>query len=87
MFGLQYHWLVSARGLTVRLARGGLLTLAVGFFCLACFLIPRTAPLTAVATATAPAAVSIQKSTDTELPRLLIRLWILVPRLLPQHQD
>jgi hypothetical protein len=69
----------------VRLARSGLLTLAVGFFCLACALIPRAAPLTAVAAATAPAAVSIQQSTDTELPQMLIRLWILVPRLLPQR--
>ena len=87
MFGLQYNWLLSARGVSVRLARGGLLTVAVGFFCLACALIPRAAPLTAVATAAAPATVSIKETTNAELPRMLIRLWILVPRLLPQHQD
>lgn len=85
MFGLQYPWLLSARGVSVRLARSGLLTLAVGVFCLACVLGPRATSLTTVATVTAPAAVSIKQTTDAELPHILIRLWILVPRLLPQR--
>ena len=85
MFGLQYNWLLSVRGMSVRLARGGLLTLAVGCFCVVCALIPRSAPLTAAATAAAPATAAIQQTTDTELPRVLVRLWILVPRLLPQR--
>jgi len=83
MFGLQYNWLLSARGMSVRLARTGLLTLAVGAFCLACVLAPSAAPLSRVATVTAPTAVSLKENTDTELPYMLIRLWILVPRLLP----
>jgi hypothetical protein len=85
MFGLQYHWLVSVRGMSVRLARGSLLTLAVGAFCLACALLPSTASLSRVAAVSTPTAVSLQQNTDTELPYMLIRLWILVPRLLPQR--
>jgi len=84
MFGLQYPWLLTIRGLSVRLARTSLLTLAVGFFALVCVLAPRHAPLTAVAAVTAPAAVTIQQTTDGELPHVLLRLWILVPRLLPR---
>ena len=85
MFGFNYPWLLSVRGVSVRLARGSLLTLAVGVFCLACFLVPRHAPLTTVAAVTAPAAVSLQQTTGSELPHVLLRLWILVPRLLPQR--
>ena len=86
MFGLQYNWLLSARGLSVRLARGGPITLAVGTFCLACVLVPSAASLSRVAAVAAPtAAVSLQQNTDAELPYMLIRLWILVPRLLPQR--
>ena len=85
MFGLHYHWLVSVRGMSVRLARGSLLTLAVGAFCLACALLPNAASLGRVATVAAPTAVALQPTTDTELPYMLIRLWILVPRLLPQR--
>ena len=84
MFGLQYNWLLSVRGISVRLARNGFLTLAVGFFCFACVVIPRSAPLTA-ATAAVPATTAINQTADTELPRILVRLWILVPRLLPQR--
>ena len=87
MFGLQYNWLLSARGVSVRLARGGLLTLAVGAFCLACVLAPRAASLSKVAAVAAPtAAVSLKENTDAELPYMLIRLWILVPRLLPGNR-
>jgi hypothetical protein len=83
MFGLQYNWLLSARGMSVRLARGGLITLAVGAFCLACVLAPSTASLSRIAAVSAPTAVSLKENTDAELPYMLIRLWILVPRLLP----
>ena len=85
MFGLHYHWLLTIRGLSVRLTRNSLLTLAVGVFCFACLLVPRHAPLTSVAAVTAPAAVAIQQTTDAELPHMLLRLWILLPRLLPQR--
>lgn len=85
MFGLQYPWLLTVRGLSVRLARNSLLTLAVGCFCLVCVLAPRPAPLSTVATVAAPTAASLQQTTGTELPHMLLRLWILVPRLLPQR--
>jgi len=84
MFGLQYNWLLSALGASKRLARGGLLTLAVGIFCLACVLLaPSSASFSRVAAVTAPTAVSLQEKREAELPYMLIRLWILVPRLLP----
>lgn len=90
MFGFEYNWLLSpartARGLSVRLARGGMMTLAVGAFCLACSFVP-SGPLTPAAPATlaAPTAVALKETAESELPRTLLRLWVLVPYLLPQR--
>jgi len=95
MFGFEYNWLLSpartARGLSVRLARGGMMTLAVGAFCLACSFVP-SGPLTPAApatlaapTAVAPTAVALKETAESELPRTLLRLWVLVPYLLPQR--
>lgn len=88
MFGPEYNWLLSpartARGLSVRLAHGGLMTLAVGAFCLTCVLIPSTAKL-APTSVVGPASVTIKETAQSELPRVLLRLWILAPYLLPQR--
>lgn len=87
MFGPQHNWLVtstrSARGLSVRLVRTSLLTLAVGAFCLSCALLPRDATLTALPAVTAPSAVKIEQTAEAEWPHALVRLWVLLPRLLP----
>jgi len=89
MFGSEYNWLVtpvrSARGLTVRLVRNSLLTLGVGAFCLSCALLPYRAPHAPVAGVAAPAANTIKETAQSELPRFLLRLWVLVPYLLPQR--
>lgn len=91
MFGSEYNWLVSsarnARGVSVRLARGGLLTLAVGAFCATCALLPSSPALAPAAPVTlaAPTAVALKETAESEAPRLLIRLWVLVPYLLPQR--
>ena len=91
MFGSEYNWLVtpvrSARGLTVRLVRNSLLTLGVGAFCLSCVLLPYRASLPPVAGVAAPAATAttIKETAQSELPRFLLRLWVLVPYLLPQR--
>jgi hypothetical protein len=89
MFGSEYNWLVtpvrSARGLTVRLVRNSLLTLGVGAFCLSCTLLPYRAPLAHVAGVAAPGATTIKETAQSELPRFLLRLWVLVPYLLPQR--
>jgi len=88
MFGSEYKWLLSparpARGLSVRLARGGLLTLAVGAFCLACALLPSATAFAPAAAVAAPAAVTLTENAPAGLPRALVRLWILAPYLLPQ---
>ena len=89
MFGFQHHWLLSpvrtARGLSVRLARGGLLTLAVGAFCLSCAMLPSALSLPPAVTVAAPTAVTLKETAESELPRTLLRLWVLVPYLLPQR--
>jgi hypothetical protein len=90
MYGFEYNWLLSpvrtARGLSVRLARGGMMTLAVSAFCLTCALLPSgvLAPA-APATLAAPTAVVLKETAESELPRTLLRLWVLVPYLLPQR--
>jgi len=89
MLGSEYNWILSptrtARGLSVRLARGSLLTLAVGAFCLSCVLLPPTfAPTSAVAAA-APATATLKETAQSELPRALLRLWVFVPYVLPQR--
>ncbi len=88
MLGSEYNWLLSpartARGLSVRLARSSFLTLGVGAFCLGCalFSTARLAPPAAVAT---PSAAVLAETAQSELPRVLVRLWVLVPYLLPQR--
>ncbi len=88
MFGPQHNWLVtstrSPRGLSVRLVRSSLLTLAVGAFCLTCLLMPQGAALSSTLPAVAtPTAVKIQETAEAEWPHALVRLWVLLPRLLP----
>jgi len=87
MFGPEYNWFVtstrSARGLSVRLVRGSLLTLAVGAFCLTCTLLPQGATLAALPAVATPTAAKIEKTAEAEWPHALVRLWVLLPRLLP----
>ncbi|MEJ1971220.1 MAG: hypothetical protein WDM96_01435 [Lacunisphaera sp.] len=87
MFGPQHNWLVtstrSARGLSVRLVRTSLLTLAVGAFCLSCVLLPQGAMLATLPAVAAPTAAKIEQTAEAEWPHVLLRLWVLVPRLLP----
>jgi len=89
MFGFQHNWLLSpirtARGLSVRFARSGLPTLAVGAFCLTCALLPSALSLTPAVAVAAPTAVTLKETAESELPRTFLRLWILVPYLLPQR--
>jgi hypothetical protein len=89
MLGFEYNWLISstrsARGLSVRLARGGLFTLAVGAFCVACAVVAPSAGVSSTVTVAAPAAVTISENASAGLPRVLLRLWILAPSLIPQR--
>jgi len=89
MFGFEYNWLLSparsARDVSVRLARGSLTTLAVGAFCLTCTLLPAVSSLAPAVTVPTATAVTLTENKSPELPRALIRLWILVPYLLPQR--
>lgn len=89
MVGPEYAWLLApmtaTRGAAVRLARGGLATLALGAVCAAFLLGPGVASLTVAGPAlAAPAAtVALKDTAQAEWPHALVRLWILVPQLIP----
>jgi hypothetical protein len=82
MLGTGYRWLLLNPVL-----RGSLLSLSVAGFCLGCLLVAplaspsSCAPVIAVA-ATAPTPVVEQRA---EWPRTVLRLWFLVPHLLPPN--
>jgi hypothetical protein len=87
MLGTGYRWL-----LLNPFIRGSLLSLAVAGFCLSCLLLAplaspsSCAPAIAVATAkpaTTKPAATVDK--PAEWPRTVLRLWFLVPHLLPPH--
>lgn len=89
MNGTEFNWLVTpvrtATGLRVRLARTGMLTLAVGVFCAAALYLPIRPPaFTSVATVAAPAAATLDDAAQAGWPQALARMWVLVPHLLPR---
>jgi hypothetical protein len=86
MLGSEYKWLLAPvrRAATVRaqLARHSLATLAVATFCLACALVPRAATLPSVSTVAAPVVTQLDQ-VQAEWPHALVRLWFILPQLLP----
>lgn len=86
MLGSEYKWLLapvrSAAVSRTHLARRSFATLAVAGFCLACVLLPRAAALPSAATVAAPVVTQLDQA-QTEWPHTLVRLWFLLPQLLP----
>lgn len=80
MFGSEFRWLPLSP-----LVRGGLLTLVVAALCLSGLLASRP-PLASPEPAAIIAATE-SPGTDTRAawPRTVLRLWLLVPQLLPAH--
>jgi hypothetical protein len=80
MLGTGYRWL-----LLNPLLRGSLLSLAVAGFCLSCLLVVPLASPTSCAPVIAAAASKPAATVDkpAEWPRTVLRLWFLVPHLLP----
>jgi hypothetical protein len=92
MIGSEYSWLLSlsraARGgMKIRLARGGLLTLGIGLFCLSCLLGGGPhAGACATPVAPAPAEITLPQDAGSEWPRVFLRLWFLAPTILPHDR-
>ena len=88
MLGPEYKWLLApvrpAAGSRVRLARRSLLTLAVAAFCLVCTFISSPPTLTPVVTTATPVVVALDQN-PPEWPRTVVRLWFMLPQLLPGH--
>ena len=88
MLGFEYKWLLapvrSAAGSRVRLAQHSLLTLAVAGFCLVGTFLASPRALTHVVTVVTPVVAALDQ-TPPEWPRTVIRLWFLLPQLLPGH--
>ncbi|HEY8995077.1 MAG TPA: hypothetical protein VIM71_10480 [Lacunisphaera sp.] len=80
MPGSVYRWI-----LLQPLLRGSLLSLAVAGFCVACLLLPSVASPAACAPAIAATAAGPTQAVDecTEWPRTVLRLWFLLPHILP----
>jgi hypothetical protein len=85
MSGSEYRWLALHP-----LIRGSLLSLAVAAFCVGSFfmnnLTPATCadPVVQVVAASAPAH-NAGEPAHTPWPHTVLRLWLLVPQLLPTH--
>lgn len=92
MLGSEYNWLLTLSraahgGLRVRLVRSSLLTLGVALFGLACVFggSPRLeAGIPPVVSA--PAALTMQQENRTEWPRVALRLWFLLPSIIPHDR-
>ncbi len=87
MLGSEYKWLLApvrpGAKSRVQLARQSLLTLGVAGCCLLGTLLAATSPkLAPAATAAAPVVATLEQ-TPPEWPRTVIRLWFLLPQLLP----
>jgi hypothetical protein len=77
MHGFEYRWL-----LLNPLMRGLFLSIAVAAFCASClFLDPAATAPAAAPTATLAAAVPPEAEIDW--PRTALRLWFLVPQIVP----
>lgn len=85
MSGSEYRWLALHP-----LIRGSLLSLAVATFCVGCFFVNNLTPaacadpVVQVATASAPVRNGAEPERST-WPHTVLRLWLLVPQLLPAH--
>lgn len=81
MFGSEFRWLPLSP-----LVRGGLLTLALTALCLSGLF---RAPAAPAASPEAAANIAIVESPEADTraawPRTVLRLWLLVPQLLPDH--
>lgn len=87
MLGSEYPWLLApfraAAGRLARLVRGSLLALAAAVFGLTCTLLPAAHLAPALTVSAAPAVAQVQESAGAEWPRTLIRLWFILPHLVP----
>jgi hypothetical protein len=80
MVGLEYKWLADR----ARLARASLLTL--GLAAAAALALAAAGPRSAsFPAALAPAAVALHEPTPSDLPAVVVRLWILAPQLLSRR--
>lgn len=85
MSGSEYRWLALHP-----LIRGSLLSLAVAAFCVGCFFLNSVTPaacadpVVQVAAAAAPAQNGTEPARAT-WPHTVVRLWLLVPQLLPTN--
>jgi hypothetical protein len=86
MLGSEYQWLLaSVRAAAVdraQLARRSFATLAVAAFCLACAFVPRAASLPSAVAVAAPMVTQLDQA-QAEWPLVLVRLWYVLPQLLP----
>jgi len=86
MLGNQYPWLLATvrRSATARgqLARHSLATLAVAACCLVAALLPSAAAPAPVAVVASPVVAALDQ-TPPEWPRTIVRLWSLLPQILP----
>jgi hypothetical protein len=86
MLGSEYKWLLApvrrVAADRAQLARRSFATLAVAAFCVACVLVPRATSLPSAATVAAPVVTQLDQA-QAEWPLVLVRLWFLLPQLLP----
>jgi hypothetical protein len=86
MLGTEYKWLLApvrpGAKSRVQLARHSLLTLAVAGGCLLATFLNSGSTLPPVAAAATPVVAALDQ-TPPEWPRTVIRLWFLLPQLLP----
>lgn len=87
MLSTEYQWLLAsvrpAATERAHLARRSFTTIAVATFCLLCaFVQPATAP--APDTIPATPVVAALEPTPAAWPTALVRLWFILPQLLPR---
>lgn len=80
MFGSEFRWLPLSP-----LVRGGLLTFAVVALCLSGLVVASRPSLTPPEPVAIISAESPATDTRAAWPRTVLRLWLLVPQLLPDH--
>lgn len=78
MHGFEYRWL-----LLNPLMRGVFLSIAVAAFCASCLFLDQAGAPPAPAATTATLAASVPPEADVDWPRAALRLWFLVPQVLP----
>lgn len=77
MHGFEYRWL-----LLNPILRGVFLSIAVAAFCASCLLLDRAGTPPAPPPA-AMLAATVPPEAETDWPRTALRLWFLVPQLVP----